>query len=405
MDKTKTNKNTQKQILTHRIGNMTSGKSRAKGGLLIMNLKNSDNKRLEQYTQELLRMYQRRREGLSETENVSQGNRASSSPQQTSGTSEKMRSTKEQFEDLDDIYDDTIGREFRPTNTNTDKKTDIIYEDRGRIQNNASMLSEQAAVNNSAANEEFTREEDTQPYERLTGRSSVQNSNSGVWEEGQIPTLLQDDETTTMGEEYFATDRRSSNRASSYSEEFLRESRYNRSTREDWEEGQIPTLLQNDDTTTMEQPPFAQDEDSSNMPNSYMEEFLRQNPSNGFIKVQAYSGQGALPVKDVRIRVTKEIGGDEILFLEDITDESGKTEAKSLPAPDASLSQQPNQSQQPLPYATYTLTAENPSYTTLIKRDLPIFPGVISIQPLEMLAVPNSGWRPPIIDEEEEPNL
>ncbi len=370
-----------------------------------MNLKNSDNKRLEQYTQELLRMYQRRREGLSETENVSQGNRASSSPQQTSGTSEKMRSTKEQFEDLDDIYDDTIEREFRPKNTNTDKKTDILYEDRGRIQNNASMLSEQAAVNNSAANEEFTREEDTQPYERLTGRSSVQNPNSGVWEEGQIPTLLQDDETTTMGEEYFATDRRSSNRASSYSEEFLRESRYNRSTREDWEEGQIPTLLQNDDTTTMEQPPFAQDEDFSNIPNSYMEEFLRQNPSNGFIKVQAYSGQGALPVKDVRIRVTKEIGGDEILFLEDITDESGKTEAKSLPAPDASLSQQPNQSQQPLPYATYTLTAENPNYTTLIKKDLPIFPGVISIQPLEMLAVPNSGWRPPIIDEEEEPNL
>ena len=155
----------------------------------------------------------------------------------------------------------------------------------------------------------------------------------------------------------------------------------------------------------MEQPPFAQDEDSSNMPNSYMDEFLRQNPSNGFIKVQAYSGQGALPVKDVKIRVTKEIGGDEILFLEDITDESGKTEAKSLPAPDASLSQQPNQSQQPLPYTTYTLTAESPNYTTLIKRDLPIFPGVISIQPLEMLAVPNSGWRPPIIDEEEEPNL
>lgn len=370
-----------------------------------MNLKNSDNKRLEQYTQELLRMYQKRREGLSETENVSQGNRESSSTQQTSEISEKMRPAREELEDLYDIYDDTIERNVRPAEVDSNQKTDILYEDRGRIQNNTSMLSEQAAVNNSAANEAFTREEDTQPYERLTGRSSVQNSNSGVWDEGQIPTLLQDDETTTMGEEYFATDRKSSNRASSYSEEFLSQNRYNASIIENWEEGQIPTLLKNDETTTMEQSSFSKDEVPSNMPNSYMEEFLRQNPSNGFIKVQAYSGQGALPVKDVRIRVTKEIGGDEILFLEDITDESGKTEAKSLPAPDASLSQQPNQSQQPLPYTTYTLTAENPNYTTLIKRDLPIFPGVISIQPLEMLAVPNSGWRPPIIDEEEEPNL
>ena len=369
-----------------------------------MNLKNSDNKRFEQYTQELLRMYQKRREGLSETENVSQDNRASSSIQEANRVSEEQQTQREQLNHSNNIYDDIIERNVRPAEVDTDKTTGILYEE-GRIKNTTSMLTEQAAVDNSAANEEFTREEDTQPYERLTGRSSVQNSAAGAWEEGQIPTLLEDDETTTMGEEYFASDRRSSNNTSSYSEEFLRQSRYNRSIKEDWEEGQIPTLLQNDETTTMEQPSFSQDEAPSNMSNSYMEEFLRQNPSNGFIKVQAYSGQGALPVKDVKIRVTKEIGGDEILFLEDITDESGKTESKSLPAPDASLSQQPNQSQQPLPYTTYTLTAENPNYTTLIKRELPIFPGVISIQPLEMLAVPNSGWRPPIIDEEEEPNL
>ena len=168
----------------------------------------------------------------------------------------------------------------------------------------------------------------------------------------------------------------------------------------------VPTLLRDDETTMPSQGQVLSESEAESDHDAAMEEFLRENPSNGFIKVQAYSGLGAFPVKGVRIRITKEIGGKEILFVNDVTDESGKTQARSLPAPNLSMSQTPGQPGALPPYSTYTLTAEKPDYITLIKRDLPIFPGVISIQPLEMLAVPKSQLTSqPIVSEEEEPNL
>lgn len=135
-------------------------------------------------------------------------------------------------------------------------------------------------------------------------------------------------------------------------------------------------------------------------------DFRRENSSNGFLKVQAYSGRGAIPVSGVHILVTKDLGGKEYVFVDDMTDESGFTAAKTLPAPNRELSQTPQKEGAPLPYTTYNLIAEREGFVTLIKKNLPIFPGVISLQPLEMLPVPKSqGPVAPIVEEEEEPNL
>ena len=272
-----------------------------------MNLQHSDSRRLEQYTQELLRMYQKRREILSHIE---------------SATADKghLESTMSQA-DQNRTGDQLIASQTEGRMNNQPSQS--IVEDR---------MSSQSAQSQTAARQ-----------------------NEG---------LLNNTEET------------------------------------------VPTLLRDDETTMPSQGQVLSESEAESDHDAAMEEFLRENPSNGFIKVQAYSGLGAFPVKGVRIRITKEIGDKEIFFVNDVTDESGKTQARSLPAPNLSMSQTPGQPGALPPYSTYTLIAEKPDYITLIKRDLPIFPGVISIQPLEMLAVPKSQLTPPpIVDEEEEPNL
>ncbi len=304
-----------------------------------MNLQHSDSRRLEQYTQELLRMYQKRREVLSHLESTTadKGRLEPTMSEPTMSQAEQNRNSDQL------IASQTEGR------TANQPTTQPQTEDRMNSQSSQSQT------------EDRMNSQPSQPQtEDRLNNQSAQPQAAARQNEG----LLNNTEET------------------------------------------VPTLLRDDETTMPSQGQVLSESEAESDHDAAMEEFLRENPSNGFIKVQAYSGLGAFPVKGVRIRITKEIGGKEILFVNDVTDESGKTQARSLPAPNLSMSQTPEQPGALPPYSTYTLTAEKPDYITLIKRDLPIFPGVISIQPLEMLAVPKSQLTSqPIVNEEEEPNL
>ena len=312
-----------------------------------MNLQHSDSRRLEQYTQELLRMYQKRREILSHIE---------------SATADKghLESTMSQA-DQNRTGDQLIASQTEGRMNNQPSQS--IVEDRMNSQS-AQPQAEENRMNN-------------QPSQSIA-----------------------EDRMNNQPSQSIVEDRMSSQSAQSQTAARQNEGLLNNT------EETVPTLLRDDETTMPSQGQVLSESEAESDHDAAMEEFLRENPSNGFIKVQAYSGLGAFPVKGVRIRITKEIGDKEIFFVNDVTDESGKTQARSLPAPNLSMSQTPGQPGALPPYSTYTLIAEKPDYITLIKRDLPIFPGVISIQPLEMLAVPKSQLTPPpIVDEEEEPNL
>ena len=62
-------------------------------------------------------------------------------------------------------------------------------------------------------------------------------------------------------------------------------------------------------------------------------DYLKDNPSIGFLKIRAYTANEAVPIKGVSITVKKEIEGADVVFFRGVTDESGIIEKIPLPAP------------------------------------------------------------------------
>lgn len=67
--------------------------------------------------------------------------------------------------------------------------------------------------------------------------------------------------------------------------------------------------------------------------NAEYNQFLRDNPSTGTLKVRTTSASSALPVSGVDIIVSKEIGENTIIFFEGKTDDSGMINNIKLPTP------------------------------------------------------------------------
>ena len=61
--------------------------------------------------------------------------------------------------------------------------------------------------------------------------------------------------------------------------------------------------------------------------------FLKDNPEIGYLKIRAYAASGAVPVSGVGIVVSKDINNNKIIFFEGTTNESGIIEKIALPAP------------------------------------------------------------------------
>lgn len=63
------------------------------------------------------------------------------------------------------------------------------------------------------------------------------------------------------------------------------------------------------------------------------QDFIKNNPGKGNLKIRAYAASEALPVSGLKIVVSSEIDNQKIIFFEGVTDASGMIETISLPAP------------------------------------------------------------------------
>lgn len=61
--------------------------------------------------------------------------------------------------------------------------------------------------------------------------------------------------------------------------------------------------------------------------------FLKENPTSGNLRIRAYSASEAIPIKGLKIEVSTLIGDDKVIFFEGETDSSGLIDRISLPAP------------------------------------------------------------------------
>lgn len=130
--------------------------------------------------------------------------------------------------------------------------------------------------------------------------------------------------------------------------------------------------------------------------------FLAGNPAFGTLIFQVTGGQGAFPVAGATIVLTKELNDQQSLSFTITTDESGKTAPLSLPAPDKELSQRPGNG---TVFATYQATVSAPNHVTTEIRDLPVFDGITTIQPVSLSPDFGQKTSPPEEIEDKEPDL
>ena len=130
--------------------------------------------------------------------------------------------------------------------------------------------------------------------------------------------------------------------------------------------------------------------------------FLTENPAFGTLIFQVTGGQGAFPVAGATVTISKPLDERLGISVAVTTDESGKTPPLSLPAPSKELSQKPNNG---IVYATYQAEISAPNHVTTKIRDLPVFEGITTIQPVNLS--PDFGQNTPEPEEiqDKEPDL
>lgn len=61
--------------------------------------------------------------------------------------------------------------------------------------------------------------------------------------------------------------------------------------------------------------------------------FIKENPQQGYLKIRAYTASQALPITNLKIVVSKIINNNRVIFFEGNTNSSGVIEKITLPAP------------------------------------------------------------------------
>ena len=114
-------------------------------------------------------------------------------------------------------------------------------------------------------------------------------------------------------------------------------------------------------------------------------EYLSANPETGTLRIETYASDRAFAVPSTRIMVFLPLDSGNVTLYDGITDISGSSERIILPAPPRSLSMSPD-SGKALPFSTYTVYVEHPSFVRALFNNVPVFSGIESVQPVQMLA-------------------
>ena len=106
----------------------------------------------------------------------------------------------------------------------------------------------------------------------------------------------------------------------------------------------------------------------------------------GYITAEVTTGDGAVPVENAVVLITRKEGDKNVLVRMLVTDESGSTETVALPAPDIRYSEAPDPLEKP--YAEYNLSAYAKGFYPVPEMTVPVFSTVKSIQPIALIPLP-----------------
>ena len=121
----------------------------------------------------------------------------------------------------------------------------------------------------------------------------------------------------------------------------------------------------------------------------------------GYIVIAAKTAGGALPVENAVVTVRD--GSGNILFVE-FTDKSGKTPLLRVAAPPKENSLNPEAPDPP--FYTYAIDTDKEGFVSVRNLSVPVYPGITSIQPVELLPLPEGSRRREItVNESGSPEL
>ena len=110
----------------------------------------------------------------------------------------------------------------------------------------------------------------------------------------------------------------------------------------------------------------------------------------GTVQVHVYTSRANLPLEGATVIITqRDSQGRDILLSNQRTDESGNTAPVTIEAPPLSGSQQPGERQA---FSYVDITADAQRYERVVIRDAQVFPGIVTLQAIQML--PLSGLTP-----------
>ena len=111
----------------------------------------------------------------------------------------------------------------------------------------------------------------------------------------------------------------------------------------------------------------------------------------GTLSVRTYTASEALPIAGALVEISGAEESNRDLFYSVITDRDGKTENLSLPTPNRSLSLSPGALD--VPYSVYDMQISAPGYYTKNVYGLTVFPGVTSLQLVNMIPLSKNNVR------------
>ena len=113
--------------------------------------------------------------------------------------------------------------------------------------------------------------------------------------------------------------------------------------------------------------------------------------ASGTLVTRVFTGRAELPIAGASVSVVRK-DGDRLpdLLTVRVSDQGGDTEAYVIKTPEADLSQSPGN---PAPYALVDLWVDREGFRLLVVEDVPIFPGVTSVQDLPLVPMPEDGGR------------
>ena len=110
------------------------------------------------------------------------------------------------------------------------------------------------------------------------------------------------------------------------------------------------------------------------------QDFSKDNPELGTLKVQAFTAYNALPVEGTEVMISQDIEEYRVVFFRGQTDSSGIIDDIQLPAPKSSFG-----SIEPPLYTVYDLTAIHTGYESIKQYSIGMFGGIKVIQYVKMI--------------------